>query len=114
MMRTTLNELKDSKRNIDALEIVANACKYKNQFAWDPIDTKEIKKACERNIGDWRDELEQYLLNRGQVSYQDLMWGFCGNGLKTESITRACYNVDPRLYEDETVFPKHKEGFKDK
>ena len=59
------------------------------------------------------EELDDFLVERQTNDFKILSTAFCGDGLKEESITRACYNVDPRLFQEETVFPKMREGAQD-
>ena len=53
--------------------------------------------ACESIIGGWGEQLETFLLRRDDEDFISNSELFCGNGLKQESVTRACYNLDRKI-----------------
>ena len=53
-----------------------------------------MKGACQAIRAAYNDELEKLLLTRDTHDVDVLAVRFCGNNLKEESITRACYNLD--------------------
>ena len=69
-----------------------------------------MREACENVKEGWFDELEDLFTSRQTNDFKVLSEAFCGNGLMEESISRACYGVDPRAFLIKEIFPDMKEG----
>ena len=50
--------------------------------------------SCEYVIADWDEDLEALLMTRETHDFKTIVTQFCGDGSKTESITRSCYGME--------------------
>ena len=78
------------------LEAMDGQCKIEHRFDEDKhfIPYMTMRAGCEEILADWGEDLEAFMMARDNNDLRTLTKQFCGDVSKTDSITRACYNLN--------------------